>query len=262
MIRSFYNGKSAMIAQQEKLDSISNNISNIKTTGYKRVDVSFQDLVNETMVRKGIPTTEGVKEQINGTGVRTGNWYRDNSQGALLQTNSKTDLTIEGEGYFRLTTNAGKTAYTRNGSFTIDSKGNVADRQGNRLNYQVTEDGKNLFSKGFVLKEDNFLVRESGDIVVKDQGQSVVVGKINMYNAVGLDSMISIGDSLYSSKDGAQLYQVQNGKVMQGYLEGSNVDMSKEMIDMITTQRAFELGSRALKTSDEMWGLVNNLKGR
>ena len=255
MLRILYNGRSAMMAQQEKLDSISNNLANVNTEGYKRVDVSFKDLVYETLKRDGYPTTGNNAEPLNGTGVKASGWLRDDGQGSLQETGLNTDMAIDGEGYFRVTLADGSKAYTRSGSFTIDSSGTLVDKNGNRLDVEYSGEKVSL-DKG------NFGIDKAGTITLNENGKLTKVGKINLYNFVGQDSMASVGESLYVPKAGAQGYTVTDSNINQGYVEASNVDIAREMTDMIVTQRAFELGSRGLKTADEMWGIANNLRSR
>ncbi|KZL94159.1 flagellar basal-body rod protein FlgG [Clostridium magnum] len=267
MIRALWSSRAAMNAQQEKLDSVSNNISNANTVGYKREDVSFQDLVYETLNRKGTPTGgNNTDTLINGTGVKATNWLRDTSQGSLKETGQNTDLALDGEGFFRVTLPDGSKAYERSGSFNIDSAGEIVDKNGNRLDVALTEEGANMLSSGTVLTTDNFAVKENGDVylAVDNNGSksSLLYGKINIYNPVGQNSLRSIGENLYVPSAGATVNITTDVSIMQGFVELSNVDMGKEMTDMIVAQRAFELSSRTLKTADEMWGLVNSMKGR
>ncbi|GAA0724069.1 flagellar basal-body rod protein FlgG [Clostridium malenominatum] len=261
MLRILWNGKSAMSAQQDKLDSISNNLSNVNTEGYKRMDVTFKDLMSEALDRRGYPVNRGEnKNLITGTGVRTANWIRDKSQGNLLQTNIKTDLAIDGEGYFRVETKNGEYRYIRSGSFNIDNNGELMDKNGNKLSIELFEEEEEIkFTK------DNFIIKEDGSLFAKidDSNNSGLreVGKINTYNAVGDDAFISVGENLYVAREEV-IPTISNANILQGFVEGSNVDVSKEMTDMILSQRAFEFGSRAIKAADEMWGMVNNLRGR
>lgn len=267
MLRALWSSKSAMNAQQQRLDSISNNIANINTVGYKREDVSFQDLVYETLNRKGYPTSGNNPETlINGTGVKATKWIRDNSQGNLRESGAKTDLAIDGDGFFRVTLPNGNKAYERSGSFNIDSRGDIVDKNGNRLDIDFTADGSNLFNSGKVFTSDNFTVKENGEIhVISDNvgtKEDILYGKINLYNPVGQDSLSSIGENLYVPNDGVRMNLSTDANIMQGFVEESNVDAAKEMTDMIVAQRSFELSSRSLKTADEMWGLINGMKGR
>ena len=260
MIRALWNSKSAMAAQQEKLDCISNNLANSSTEGYKREGVSFQDLMYENINRLGYPTSSNSKtSQINGTGVKAANALRDNSQGNLLQTGVNCDFAIDGPGYFRVIQNDGSFAYERNGSFNVDGAGKLVDKNGNFLSIELTAAGKDINDKGGI-SSDNFVVDKSGEISVKTGETSVDYGKINLYNSIGDDSMMSIGNNQFITKPGANVYMEKNSTVLQGLLEGSNVDVGKEMVDMIVAQRSFEFGSQGIKTADEMWGLINNLK--
>lgn len=267
MLRALWSSRAAMNAQQQKLDSISNNIANANTVGYKREDVSFQDLVYETLNRKGTPTGgNNTDTLINGTGVKATKWLRDTSQGSLRETGEKTDLALDGQGFFRVTLPDGSKAYERSGSFNIDNIGEIVDKNGNKLDIALTEEGTNMLNSGSVFTKENFSVKENGEVylAVDNNGSKsdVLYGKINIYNPVGQDALTSIGENLYVANPGATVNATTDVSIMQGFVEGSNVDMGKEMTDMIVAQRAFELSSRTLKTADDMWGLVNSMKGR
>ncbi|BFN04957.1 flagellar basal-body rod protein FlgG [Clostridium tetani] len=289
MLRVLWSGRSAMYAQQEKLDAISNNIANVNTEGYKRQDVSFQDLMNETLDRRGYPVNEeGNRNLIHGTGVKTGPWIRDNTQGTLNNTGSSTDFAIDGNGYFKVFSND-KEYYIRAGNFNLDNKGNLVDKNGNILeidrnieniidedeeydfdddHYDDYDDYEEDYDDDFdegqrrtPLTKDNFYVEKDGRVYLKDAKKPRLIGKINVYDAVGENAFISVSDNLYKPVQGVNPEAV-NSDVLQGYVERSNVRMEKEMSDMIVSQRAFEFSSRAVKAADEMWGMINNLRGR
>ncbi|AVP54185.1 flagellar basal body protein [Clostridium tetani] len=285
MLRVLWSGRSAMYAQQEKLDAISNNIANVNTEGYKRQDVSFQDLMNETLDRRGYPVNEeGNRNLIHGTGVKTGPWIRDNTQGTLNNTGSSTDFAIDGNGYFKVFSND-KEYYIRAGNFNLDNKGNLVDKNGNILEIDrnieniIDEDEEYDFDDDYYddyedydddfgeaqrrtpLTKDNFYVEKDGRVYLKDAKKPRLIGKINVYDAVGENAFISVSDNLYKPVQGVNPEAV-NSDVLQGYVERSNVRMEKEMSDMIVSQRAFEFSSRAVKAADEMWGMINNLRGR
>lgn len=266
MLRILWNGKSGMAAQQEKLDAISNNIANTNTNGYKKIDVSFKDLVSESLDRKGYPVSEG-KEPFTGTGVRAGNWSRNDLQGNMQATGVKSDLCIDGQGFFGLVKNDGSLAYTRDGNFGIDSNGSIVDNEGNRL--VITDiDGNNNIndptsSLNIKFTKGNYDIMADGTVSVKKGDNTIYnVGKINIYNAVGQDSLITSGNSMFVPSEGTTMFKVSNASIHEGYIEASNVDIAKEMTDMILAQRAFEFSSKSIKTADDMWGMVNNLKGR
>ncbi|MEW8957452.1 flagellar hook-basal body complex protein [Clostridium sp.] len=262
MLRILWNSKSGMAANQDKLDAISNNLANLGTDGYKRVNVSFKSLMSETLNRQGYPIAENgnrAQDPYTGTGVRSDAWTRENIQGPLIDTKKSTDIAIEGEGYYRVTRADGSEAYTRSGAFIVDEAGRLVDSRGNLL-YVEYEEGFN--GNNVNLSENNLIVDNNGNIFKNENNTVVQVGRIPVFNAVGSNGMIPVGESLYEVSPEANLYEVQDSLIHQGFLEGSNVDMAKEFTDMILTQRAFELSSKGLKTADDMWGMVNNIRGR
>lgn len=248
------------MANQEKMDVISNNLANVSTDGYKKVEISFQDLMTETLDRSGYPVnSNGDSEPFTGTGVRSSQMIRDQRQGNLIETNKNTDLGIDGKGFFMIERSNGTTAYIRAGKFDVDQMGRLVDPNGNRL-FIKYNDGVNPDEIQFT--RDNFSVNYKGDIMIKENGEQRAVGTVPIFNAEGRDAFRSVGDNIYETAEGVQVYEVPDNSIMQGFIEGSNVDMVSEMTDMILTQRAFELGSRGIKTADEMWGMANNLRGR
>lgn len=262
LLRALWNSKSGLIAQQDKLDSISNNLANVNTIGYKREDVSFQELVQETLKRKGYPTSDRPEIQT-GTGVKATNWLRDTHlQGNLLNTGNKTDLAIDGQGFFRVIMADGNYAYERAGNFVIDRDGMLVDESGNALDIQLQQpQGRDILNRIGGFTNRNINIGEDGSISVKDiDGLDKIVGKINIYNSVGSGDFLSIGRNLYLPRDGANVFVNNDVNILQGFLENSNVDAGREMTDMIITQRAFELSSRGIKTADEMWSIINNMR--
>lgn len=257
MLRTLWTAKTGMNANQDKLDAVSNNIANSNTIGYKKIEVGFKDLLSESLDRLGNPIND--KDSIIGTGTKTSEWYRDNTQGFLQETLLSTDLSIDGEGYFKIITPDGNELYTRDGSFAIDARGRLVDNRGNRvqLNYLNGYSENNV-----VFNKNNFLVDKKGQVYIKDGGSFTQVAEVPVYSAVGDRAFISIGDNLFSPAPGVQVQRTNNFDIYQGALEGSNVDMSAEFADMIITQRAFQLSSRGISTADEMWGMVNNMRSR
>ena len=266
MLRLLWNSRSSMMAQQEKLDSISNNIANVNTNGYKKVSTNFKDLMYESMDRAGYPVTEDREGKAilqNGTGVRVGEWSRDSAQGNLTVTNTSTDLAIDGIGYFEVIQKDDSKAYTRAGNFQADSSGTIVDQNGNRLSI-VDDQGNDVNSVDgpYNFNQSNFQVDSKGLVTIKDDNGYTTVGKVKISNVVGNNSMISIGDNLFMPKPDATVADSNDYSIMQGYLELSNVDIATEMTDMLMTQRAFQLSSSTLKTADEMWQMANNLRGK
>jgi flagellar basal-body rod protein FlgG len=251
-----------MMANQEKLDVISNNLANANTDGYKRVSVSFQDLMSETLNRTGLPISEnGERSQdpFTGTGVKTSGWVRDNKQGVLQETSKSTDFAIDGEGFFQVTKADGSIVYTRAGRFDVDANNRLVDSNGNRVKI-IPKQGIEEASLNF--RKDNFTISQTGEVLLKGEQGYSVVGNLPIYTATGSDAFRSDGENYYVANPGATIVETNQASVYQGYIEGSNVDMVTEMTEMIVTQRAFELGSRGLKAADEMWNMANNIRGR
>lgn len=266
MIRLLWNSRSSMMAQQEKLDCISNNIANVNTNGYKKVTVNFEDLVYDSLEREGYPVSQGKDGSTvlqNGTGIKTGEWTRDFNQGNLTETNLATDLAIDGMGFFEVIQPDGSKAYTRAGNFMVDATGTLVDQKGNRLS--ITDKQGNEINKvggPYKFEKNNFHVESTGIVTIKSDNKDITIGKMRVVDAVGNNSMSSIGDNLFMAKPGATVLESKDYSIMQGYLEQSNVDIGTEMTDMIMTQRAFQLSSTTLKTADEMWQMANNLRGK
>ncbi|MGL5087279.1 MAG: flagellar basal body rod C-terminal domain-containing protein, partial [Clostridium sp.] len=154
---------------------------------------------------------------------------------------------------------SGESAYTRDGSFTVDAKGNIVDTNGNKLHLEYfngfTDDTAN-FTK------DNFLVDSNGSVYIKNDEKFEKVAEIPVYTAVGDRAFASVGQNLFQPVAGNDVFRTRDADFFQGFSEGSNVDIAEEFADMIVTQRSFELSSRGVKTADEMWGMVNNLRSR
>ena len=253
-----------MIANAEKMDVISNNIANINTDGYKRIDISFKDLVSESLERKGYPISKdkyGKNLSYTGTGIKTSEGVRDNTQGDLKATGQSSDLAIDGLGYFGVTDRNNDTKYIRAGKFDADVNGTLVDSNGNKLNID--------FDKGYnynnvKLAKNNYVVKETGEIVIINGSTSNKVGKIPLYNSTGDKAFISIGENYYGLNNGSAVYKVSeaDASIKQGFTENSNVDLGEEMAQMIITQRAFELGSKGIKAADDMWGMANNLRSK
>jgi flagellar basal-body rod protein FlgG len=261
MLRAFDASKSGMMAMQDKLDAISNNIANVNTDGYKSVDLSFQDLVYQTLNKRGNPvTTAAANASLEGVGTRSTQLTRDNSQGDVVNSGNSTDIAIDGPGYFAVKLLDGSTGYTRAGTFNIDATGNIVDNSGNKLEINYSAGGNAAVKAAGGFNRDNFKVSLDGTVLLTKNGADTKVGNINLYNAVGDNSMMSAGQDIYVPKPGIAMFKVTNSSIMQGYTENSNVDISKEMSEMIMIQREFDMSSTAIKNSDEMWGLINNMR--
>ena len=251
-----------MLAQQLNIDVIANNIANMNTTGFKRQRAEFQDLLYQNIERVGANSSDAgtvVPSGIQiGVGVRTAGVYRISDQGALQNTGNQFDIAINGKGYFRIQLPDGQDAYTRAGSFQIDPQGQIVTPQGYPVQPAIT------IPQGSI----DVSINEQGEVSYKQDGTAApqVAGTLDLSifaNEIGLEA---IGSNMFleSQASGAANTstpgQIGFGTVFQGFLENSNVNAVGEITSMISAQRAYELNSKVIQTSDEMLQAANNLR--
>ncbi len=263
MVRSLWTAATGMNGQQMNIDTISNNLSNVNTTGFKQHRAEFEDLLYQNVKLAGTPATEDTvtPEGLQmGTGVKVGATQRIMTQGSLQATGVDTDIAIVGEGFFRVQQYDGSWAYTRDGSFKIDSTGQLVTANGHRVIPEI------IMPEGFQI--ETLSISDSGVVNVKVNGETepVQVGQLELYrfpNAVGLENT---GDNLYkvtnasgdaiAGRPGFEGMGVTKHK----FLEMSNVSVVNEMVQMIVAQRAYEFNSKAIQTSDTMLQTAVSLK--
>ena len=261
-MRSLDIASTGMQAQQTNVDVISNNLANMTTTGFKRSRAEFQDLIYENLRRVGSNTSDTGSVVPSGAqvglGVRTAAIYRINEQGALQQTSNSLDLAIRGNGYFPVALPSGETAYTRDGTFGLAPDGTI-----------VTADGFPV-SGGLVIPANAtaVTVNTGGVVQVSLDGQTApqTVGTLQLAvfpNQAGLDGQ---GSNLFlqTAASGNPVTGAPNapgfGSVLQGFVEGSNVNVVTEISNLITAQRAYEMNSKVITTSDQMLSTLTNLR--
>jgi flagellar basal-body rod protein FlgG len=260
MMRALYSAASGMLAQQFNTDTISNNLANVDTTGFKRNVAHFQDLLYQEIQAPGTPVGASLVPvgQDVGLGVKVGSSEKVFTQGSLLQTGNPLDLAIEGDGFFEITLPDGTTAYTRDGSFKIDANGNIVTAQGYFLQPQITIP-QNAISVS---------VGQDGIVTAQVPGsqQPQQLGQIQLarfVNPAGL-SPIS-GGNLYTqtAASGAPIVTQPGingaGNIQSGYLEASNVQVVQEIVNLIVAQRAYEANSKAIGAADQMLQTAVNL---
>lgn len=259
-MRSLWTASTGMFAQQFNMDNIANNLANVNTAGYKKSRVEFQELLYETL-RQPVESRPGntpVGLMI-GHGVRTVCNTRLFSQGTPQQTDQPTDLMIDGDGFFVVLTPEGEEVYIRDGSFKIDGEGNWVTSNGYLLAAaldQVPPGTKEIS----VDQEGNVLA------IVADENEPQELGQIELARFVNPAGLKSLGNNLYAETpaSGAPVLGAPGedglGRIVQGYLELSNVKAVEEMVNMIMAQRAYEINSKIIQASDEMLGLANNLR--
>ncbi|MBP5251693.1 MAG: flagellar basal-body rod protein FlgG [Treponema sp.] len=263
MVRSLWNAATGMNGQQMNIDTISNNLSNVNTVGFKQHRAEFEDLVYQDIKLAGTPATEDTVTPLalqEGCGVKVGATQRIMTQGSLQATGVDTDLAIVGDGFFRVQQYDGSWAYTRDGTFKVDSTGQLVTANGLRVVPEI------ILPEGFQL--ETLSVSDTGRVNVKVNGnvEPVEVGQIELYrfpNAVGLENT---GDNLYkvTNASGDPIAARPGfegmGIVKHRFTEMSNVSVVNEMVQMIVAQRAYEFNSKAIQTSDTMLQTAANLK--
>lgn len=250
MIRSLWIAKTGMEAQQTKLDVVSNNLANVSTTGFKRAQAQFEDLMYQNLRQVGANAAEQAQLPTGlqlGLGVRTVATSRDFAQGALQQSGATFDVAISGGGFFQVQMPDGTLGYTRDGSFKLDAQGTLVTNNGLPVagGVQVPPDARSV------------TIHADGRVEVTRAGpggeQPVAVGQIELASFVNPAGLEPLGQNLYaeSAASGAP-GQDGLGMLKQGFLETSNVNVVEELVSMIQTQRAYELNSKAIQTSDQM----------
>lgn len=264
MIRSLYTASSGMKAQQLNIDTISNNLANVNTNSYKAQRVEFKDLMYDTIKRTNLKDEEGrpVNLQV-GHGVMPYASKKNFKQGSFIETNNTFDLALDGKGFFVVSLPNGDLRYTRDGSFKLSVDGDESTI--------VTSDGYKLLNDSdteIIIEEGvtGINISENGTITgLNSDGEKIELGKIKLVRFMNAEGLLSVGKNLYeqtiASGDATEISENDlDTKVLQGFLEASNVEIVDEMVKMITAQRAYEISSKAITTSDEMMQLTNNLK--
>ncbi|MDH3579247.1 MAG: flagellar basal-body rod protein FlgG [Hyphomicrobiales bacterium] len=260
-MNSLQTAASGMMAQELNVEVISNNIANMRTTGFKRVRAEFQDLLYQDLRRVGTASSdEGTVVPTGiqiGYGVKTGATSRVMSQGSLAKTDKELDLAIRGDGFFEISLPSGQTAYTRDGSFELDADGRL-----------VTLDGYEV-QPGITIPNNarSITINRQGTVqVVTDTNATPQdVGQIQLTRFVNKSGLQAIGDNLFletpSSGSPTQGTPSQDGlgDVLQKFLESANVNAVSELSDLIAAQRAYEMNARVISASDEMMSSTANI---
>ncbi|MFP4521789.1 MAG: flagellar basal-body rod protein FlgG [Fibrobacterota bacterium] len=261
MIRSIYTGASGMNAMQMHVDNISNNLSNVNTTGYKKTKLEFQDLLYQNIEEPGERVADQAKAPVGlqvGLGVKASANHRIFSQGSMTQTENPLDIGISGSGFFQIAMPDGTIAYTRDGAFKVDPDGMI-----------VNSDGFPLASE-IIIPEDTTEINidKFGQVSALLPGDSTaeVVGQIELATFINPAGLKASGGNLLreTSASGEPVVSIPGmdglGMTDQGFLELSNVEMIDEMVNLISAQRAYEISSKSVTVSDEMLQVANQLK--
>jgi flagellar basal-body rod protein FlgG len=253
MIRSLWIAKTGLDAQQTQMDVIANNLANVSTNGFKRSRAVFEDLLYQTLRQPGAQSSQQTQLpsglQI-GTGVRPVATERVFTQGNLQQTGNSKDVAIQGQGFFQVLMPDGTTAYTRDGSFQSDSQGQLVTSSGYQVQPNITIPVNAL----------SITIGRDGTVSVTQPGSSipVEVGSLQLATFINPVGLQSVGENFYVETFSSGPPNINTpgidgaGVLNQGYVETSNVNVVEELVNMIQTQRAYEINSKAIQTSDQM----------
>jgi flagellar basal-body rod protein FlgG len=253
MIRSLWISKTGLDAQQTRMDVVSNYLANVNTNGFKRSNAQFEDLLYQTLRQPGAASSQSTTVPTGlqiGAGVRPIATARLHSQGNLNKTENSLDVAINGNGFLQVTMPDGTTGYTRDGALHTDQNGQVVNSSGYPLSPAIT----------IPPNSQTITIGSDGTVTVMQQGQSTPtqVGNIQLASFVNPPGLDSNGGNIYSETAASGTASANTpgtnglGVLNQGYLETSNVNVVEELVNMIQTQRAYELNSKAITTSDQM----------
>lgn len=260
MIPSLWIAKTGLDSQQINMNVISNNLANVSTNGFKRSRAIFEDLIYQNIRHPGSKSSENINLpsglQI-GTGVRPVSTERVHSQGNLSKTDSTKDIAINGKGFFQVQLPDGDLAYTRDGSFQINQNGELVTNSGFPIqpNISVPTNAVDL-----TIGRDGIITAN-----IQNQSQSIQIGQFNLVNFINSAGLANIGENLYqeTQASGSPIDSAPGfngtGLLYQGYVETSNVNIAEELVNMIQTQRAYEINSKAINASDHMLQKLSQL---
>jgi flagellar basal-body rod protein FlgG len=261
MIRALYTAASGMTAQELNVDTIANNLANANTNGFKARRTQFEDLLYQNFMQPGAAagtqTTVPSGLQV-GLGTRAVANEIILTQGSPTETDNPLNVVIQGNGFFQVRLPSGQTAYTRDGGFQLDNNGNIVTEVGNPIEPQIT----------IPAQATSVTIAADGTVSYTQAGQSAsqTIGQIQLANFPNPGGLNSLGNNLFMTTDASGEPTVGNpggqdglGTLMPGYVEGSNVSVVEEFINMIVSQRAYDANSKVVKAADEMYQQINSL---
>jgi flagellar basal-body rod protein FlgG len=260
MIRSLWIAKTGLDAQQTQMDVISNNLANVSTSGFKRSRAVFEDLLYQTVRQPGTQSSQQTQLPTGlqiGTGVRPVATERIFTQGNLQQTGNDKDVAIEGAGFFEVLMPDGSAAYTRDGSFHLDSQGQLVTSSGFVVQPAITVPAN----------ASSLTIGRDGTVTVNQPGQvsPTQIGTLQLTTFVNPAGLLAKGENLYveTASSGTPTVGTPGtngaGVLSQRYVETSNVNVVEELVNMIQTQRAYEINSKSVQTSDQMLQRLSQL---
>jgi flagellar basal-body rod protein FlgG len=261
MIRALHTSATGMAAQESNVNTISNNIANVNTTGFKKARTEFDDLLYETIQEAGSKSSGSTEYNVGhqvGSGAKVSATRKIHTQGSPQMTNNPYDLMINGEGFLGIVAPNGELKFTRDGSFNVDAQGNLVTRVGHKV------------FPGIVVPSNIMKINIAEDGTVeaftRESVEAINLGKISIFTFVNPTGLRSDGGNLLSAT-GASGQAIQttpgengSGILMQGAIEASNVNVMNEMTDLIKAQRAYEMNSKVMGVADQMLQTVNNIR--
>ena len=253
-MKALYAAASGMAAQQTRLDNIANNLANVNTVGFKKAREDFQDLFYQQLVTSS-PGVTASRAEV-GSGVRLVSLEKNHTAGALTETGNLLDVGIDGQGMFVLETLDGERVYSRDGSFRRDQDGNLVSSGGLRVGGDIM----------IPVDTEKLVITEDGTVQAQLAGDVdyTTLGQLDLVRFVNPAGLRPIGGNLYVETPESGLPAPAEGgtdfRLAQGFLEGSNVDIAEELIQMIMAQRSYELNSKVVKTAEETLNVAVNLK--
>ena len=263
-VQTLYTAATGMDALQTKLDVIAHNLANVNTTGFKKNRANFEDLFYRNEMLPGAQDSAGNRTGTGtsiGLGTRVASVQTDFLQGTILKTGNSLDVAIVGTGFFQVKDPNGQILYTRAGNFSVNPDGNLV--MGSASIGRLLEPTINIPRDAIRVE-----IKPNGEVVyyLSNSQQVQVAGQIQLATFANPEGLIKLGDNLYQQSDSSGTPNIGNpldpgfGELRSGFLEASNVDPVNELIDLITTQRSFELNSEAVKTGDQILQLISNLR--
>ena len=261
-MRSLMIAATGMLAQQRNVEVVSNNLANMNTTGFMRRRSEFHDLLYQNLRRVGSTSSDSgsiVPSGVQlGLGVKLAAVYRVHEQGNLTATDNTFDLAVQGKGFFQIQLPTGETAYTRDGTFQLNADGLVVTHDGYQVQPGVTVPTNAV----------DVTINASGEVLVKLENQVNLqnVGQLQLAVFPNDPGLEAIGDNLYIETPASGNATTGNpasvgfGSILQGFLETSNVNAVEEISNLISAQRAYEMNSKVIQTSDEMMGTLSNMR--
>ena len=259
MYPALWIAKTGLDAEQTRMSVISNNLANVNTTGYKRERAVFEDLIYQNIRQSGANSTEDTTLPSGlylGTGVRTVATQKLHTQGNIVQTSNSFDAAVQGNGFYQITHPDGSIVYSRDGAFGMDNTGQLVTQNGYLLEPAITVPANTL----------SVTIGSDGTVSALVAGSTAPtnIGNITLAQFINPTGLEPIGDNLYRETGSSGAPQIdtpgQNGAgtLIQGALESSNVNVVEELVNMIETQRAYEMNSKVISTTDDMLAYVSN----